>query len=107
MQTENTHTQEVHSPDCEEPIPDTLRMVTPEDAARAGLRAILLTLGVDEVLVLGRIAERLRKGQEQYGFLHLATDRRSFRSKEAREEIEDALVYLACSWLRSETREVR
>jgi hypothetical protein len=46
-------------------------------------------------------------GQEQYGVLHLACERRSFRSTEARQELEDALVYLACAWLRSETREVR
>jgi hypothetical protein len=81
-------------------------MVTPEDAARAGLGSIILTLGFDEVLVLGRIAERLRKGQQQYGFFHLPSDPRSFRSTEAREELEDALVYLACAWLKSETREV-
>jgi hypothetical protein len=82
-------------------------MITPEDAARASLRSIILTLGLEEMLVLGRIAERLRRGQEQYGFLHVASDRRSFRSTEAREELEDALVYLACAWLRSETREAR
>jgi hypothetical protein len=82
-------------------------MVTPEDAARAGLRSIILTLGFDEVLVLGRIAERLRNGQRQYGFLHLTRDPRSFRGTEARQEIEDALVYLACAWLKSDTREVR
>src|SRR5580658_4028902 len=124
MDIKNTEAQNVvHTPDCEAPertesslrwtesvvdygaergasIPDTLRMLTPEDAARAGLRSIILTLGFEEVLVLGRIAERLRRGQEQYGFLHVASDRRSFRSTEAREELEDALVYLACSWLK-------
>jgi hypothetical protein len=36
----------------------------------------------------------------------LAGDTRAFRSKEAREELEDALVYLACAWLKSETQEV-
>ena len=130
MDIKNTEAQNVvHTPDCEAPertesslrwtesvvdygaergasIPDTLRMLTPEDAARAGLRSIILTLGFEEVLVLGRIAERLRRGQEQYGFLHLGSDRRSFRSTEAREELEDALVYLACSWLKGETQEV-
>jgi len=30
------------------------------------------------------------------------TDPRKFRSKEAREELEDALVYLACAWLKTE-----
>jgi hypothetical protein len=82
-------------------------MITPEDAARAGLRSVLLTLGLEEMLVLGRIAERLRRGQEQYGFLHVASDRRSFRTTEAREELEDFLVYLACEWLRNSTRGVR
>ena len=52
------------------------------------------------------LAERLRVGQRQYGFLNLASDPRSFRSKEAREELEDALVYLACAWLRDSTQEV-
>src|SRR5580692_3048482 len=108
MDIKSTEAQNVvHTPDCEpertesslcwtesvedyeaqrseESIPDTLRMVTPEDAARAGLGSIILTLGFDEVLVLGRIAERLRRGQEQYGLLHLSSDPRSFRSTEAR-----------------------
>ena len=34
-------------------------------------------------------------------------DERAFRTKEAREELEDALVYLACAWLKAETKEVR
>jgi hypothetical protein len=82
-------------------------MMTPEDAARAGLHAVILSLGFHEVLVLGRIAERLRMGQEQYGFLHLQSDRRAFRSTEARQEVEDALVYLACQWLRDQAQEGR
>jgi hypothetical protein len=81
-------------------------MVTPEDAARASLRSVILTLGFDELLVLGRIAARLKKGQEQYGVLHLASDRRSFRA-EALEEVEDALLYVAFEWTRSATREGR
>jgi aryl carrier-like protein len=93
-------------PPDDEPIPDTVRMITYEDAARVSLRANILELGLDEVLVLDRLAERLRRGQRQYGFLHLANDRRAFRAKEAREELEDALVYLACAWLKAETREV-
>jgi hypothetical protein len=93
-------------PPDDEPIPDTERMITYEDAARASLRTSILELGLDEVLVLDRLAERLRRGQRQYGFLHLANDRRAFRAKEAREELEDALVYLACAWLKAETREV-
>jgi hypothetical protein len=81
-------------------------MVTPEDAARAMLHGIACELGRDELRVLTRIAERLRAGQLAYGPLLLANDERSFRSKEAREELEDALVYLACSWLKAEIQEV-
>jgi len=94
------------TPPDDDAIPDTERMITTELLARASLRTSILELGLDEVLVLDRIAERLRRGQRQYGFLHLANDRRAFRSKEAREELEDALVYLACAWLKGETREV-
>jgi hypothetical protein len=32
--------------------------------------------------------------------LRLGDDRRVFRDKEAREELEDFLVYLACTWLK-------
>jgi hypothetical protein len=91
-----------HDPD---ELPDTVRMITHEDAARASLRASILALGLDEVRVLQRIADRLRAGQRQYGFLRIGADPRAFRDKEAREEIEDALVYLACSWLKTELQE--
>jgi hypothetical protein len=112
MTTTLTHPTATHDPDhgarmtarppddIDEPIPDTLRMITHEDAARASLRASVLALGLEEVLVLRRIADRLRAGQRQYGFLHIASDPRTFREKEAREELEDALVYLACAWLK-------
>jgi hypothetical protein len=52
-----------------------------------------------EVRVLARIAGRLLRGSEIYGRLDVASDRRDF-AKEAREEIEDFLVYAACGWLR-------
>jgi hypothetical protein len=81
-------------------------MVTAEDAARATLHGVACNLGRDEVRVLTRIAERLRAGRLVYGQLTLACDTRSFRGKEAREELEDALVYLACAWLKAETQEV-
>jgi hypothetical protein len=68
-------------------------MIPTEDAARATLHSVACALGRDEVRVLMRIAERL------------ACDARSFRGKEAREELEDALVYLACAWLKAETQE--
>jgi hypothetical protein len=95
-------TPETNPTACEEPIPDTLRMITPEDAARAVLNGAASDLGRDEVRVLTRIAERLKAGRRQYGPLHLASDTRTFRGVEAREELEDALVYLACAWLKAE-----
>ena len=52
--------------------------------------------------MLVSIAHRLRHGAEVYGELEVALDRRDFRKKEAREELEDALVYLACAWLKTE-----
>jgi hypothetical protein len=65
------------------------------------LGAIVATLGADEVRALTRIAHRLRMGQAAYGYLNVAGDTRAFRA-EAREEIEDCLVYLACAWLKQE-----
>ena len=85
--------------DSDEPIPDTVPMITPHDAARAALTGLACELGHDEVRVLVRIAERLKSGRSQYGRLYLATDTRAVRAVEAREEVEDALVYLACAWL--------
>jgi hypothetical protein len=64
------------------------------------LAGIACQLGDDELRVLVRIAERLRFGARVYGALRVATDTRAFRTKEAREELEDALVYLACAWLK-------
>ena len=87
---------------------DTLPGFPPADFARAELSGIARDLGHDEVRVLTRIAVRLRQGREVYGPLDLATDPRQFRTKEAREELEDALVslaYLACAWLTTATQE--
>ncbi len=70
-----------------------------EDDPRDALDTIVDTLGDDEVRVLTRIAERLRRGAAIYGALDAARDRRDFRA-EAREEVEDFLVYVACEWLR-------
>jgi hypothetical protein len=100
----NPHGAPMIEPD--EPIPDTLPMITPHDAARAMLTGVACELGLDEVRVLVRIGGRLKTGGRQYGPLHVASDTRSFRSKEAREELEDALVYLACAWLKSETHDL-
>ena len=85
-------------------IPDTQRMVPTTLEARTELDGILDALGAGEVSVLVRIAERLKMGAVTYGPLRLAIDPRAFRSKEAREELEDALVYLACAWLKAETQ---
>ena len=85
-----------------ESMADTQRMLHPEDAARAVLNGLACELGHDEVRVLTRVAERLKGGMTAYGPLDLASDNRQFRSKEAREEVEDALVYLACAWLKTE-----
>ena len=68
-------------------------------APRSELEAIIDILGDDEVRVLARIAGRLLRGLELYGCLDLAQDVRDFDT-EAREEVEDCLVYLACRWLR-------
>lgn len=71
-------------------------------APRRELATLVAQLGEDEVRVLGRIAERLRNGARVYGRMDLARDRRAFRTTEAREELEDALVYLACAWLKEQ-----
>jgi hypothetical protein len=86
----------------DEPIPDTERAPCALHVAREALDRAVAPLGADEVLVLARIAERLTMGAKVYGLLQLATDSRDFRGQEAREEIEDALVYLACAWLKTE-----
>jgi hypothetical protein len=76
---------------------------TPRTGARIELDAIVGTLGADEIRVLARIALRLRAGSFAYGNLHVAFDARDFRHEEARAELEDALVYLACAWLKAES----
>jgi hypothetical protein len=88
----------------------TTRTQAPKKArpsARAHLDAVVDQLGVDEIRVLTSIAERLLFGAGAYGLLDLATDTREFRRREAREEIEDFLVYLACAWLRALERQPR
>ena len=86
----------------EEPIPDTERSPFARHGAHLQLDRAVAQLGPDEVFVLARIAERLTAGAKVYGPLQLATDPRDFRGKEAREEVEDALVYLACAWLKAD-----
>ena len=86
----------------EEPIPDTERSPFARHGAHLQLDRAVAQLGPDEVFVLARIAERLTAGAKVYGPLQLATDPRDFRGKEAREVVEDALVYLACAWLKAD-----
>lgn len=76
--------------------PESWAGISPRDE----LTAIVDELGEDEVRVLARIAGRLLLGAEIYGRLDVARDTRDF-AKEAREEIEDSLVYFACQHLRS------
>ncbi len=82
----------------EDAMADTER--TPKTSALQALADTLEGLGHDELRVIARIAERLQTGAKHYGRLDLLTDTRAFRAKEAREEVEDALVYLACAWLK-------
>ena len=70
--------------------------------ARGDLLVAASELGVDELRVLTRIAWRLAAGARHYGVLDVARDARDFDGKEAREEVEDALVYFACAWLKRE-----
>ena len=74
----------------------------PNVGTRIALDHAVSQLGPDEQRVLTRNAERLALGATTYGPLTLVSDPRFFRSKEAREEVEDALVYLACAWLKGE-----
>jgi hypothetical protein len=67
-------------------------------APRDELVAIVEVLGDDEVRVLARIAARLLRGAQIYGRLDIERDHRDF-AREAREEVEDFLVYAACRWL--------
>ena len=73
--------------------------VRSEEDPRNALDAFVEQLGDDEVRVLTRIAERLHRGADLYGRLDAARDERDF-CNEAREEVEDFLVYVACEWLK-------
>jgi len=94
------HEPNEHDQQHEDSTPSTER--APTMAARVALDFAVSQLGPDEQRVLTRIAERLTLGATTYGPLSLVSDPRSFRSKEAREEVDDALVYLACAWLKGE-----
>lgn len=67
------------------------------------LRA-LQQLGVEGDAVAERCAERLRLGQQQYGLLDLAHDKRNFLA-EVVPELLDALVYVQCAEVQRRVRE--
>jgi hypothetical protein len=98
-------TSMAHDSDDDATLPDFQPRFT-TFTQRLELDRTLDGLDADEVAVLGRIAKRLAMGRTSYGPLRIELDRRAFR-KEAREEVEDALVYFAIEWLLSETKEVR
>lgn len=54
----------------------------------------LAELGADELRVAELVVQRLALGQERYGLLDIARDRRDWR-KEALEEHIDAVIYTA------------
>jgi hypothetical protein len=98
----NHHPSHPYDASCDEPAPDTLRSVTPEDTARATLHDVAHDLERDEVRVLTRIAEHLLLAKRIYVPLLVDGDARWLCTKEVRDRVEDALVCLACVWATSE-----
>ena len=72
--------------------------VAPRDR-REALTAVAADLGADELELLCLLAGRLRTGQRRYGRLALDRDRRHW-TREALEEVADALVYAGCALTR-------
>jgi hypothetical protein len=64
----------------------------------ARLSTITARLGTDEIAVLTLIAERLLRGRERYGALHLATDGRDWPA-EALAELLDFSCYASMALL--------
>jgi len=91
--------------DPDEPIPDTLRMITPEDAARAALEGVVCSLERDELRVLTRIAERAQRRPPSVrrpvpGHRRTRVPRQGGpRGDRGRPRL------LACAWLKTETHE--
>jgi hypothetical protein len=92
-------------PADDEPIPDTVRQFSTL-SSRVELDTTLDGLDGDEIAVLASIAKRIEMGRKVYGPLQIATDPRAFRSNEARQELEDTLVYLTVAWLKATAQEV-
>lgn len=70
-------------------------------SSRLRLSNLIGQLADDEVAVLCQIAERLAMGRTLYGKLDIATDKRDFGGKEAREEAFDLAVYLAIALVKA------
>jgi hypothetical protein len=87
-------------------MPATLRSITPEDVARAALTGAVAELGRMEVRVLTRIAERLTTAARTGRALGVIPRARAWPGGDARGEVDDALVFLACAWIKAETMEV-
>lgn len=60
-------------------------------------------LGLQEKRVLHLLAQRLLKGQQQYGQLDLRTDKRDWK-REKSEELADAMIYDAIEEVASSLR---
>lgn len=67
--------------------------------ALSHLASVATALSDDAVIVLVHIADRLRKGQEAYGTMHIGTDGRDY-TQEAFEEVLDRAVYDAMEYER-------
>jgi hypothetical protein len=93
-------------PDTGIQTPPTLRSITPEDMARAALTGAVAELGRTEVRVLARFAERLATAARTGSVLATVPCARSFLSHKAQREIDEALIYLWCAWIKAETLEV-
>ena len=78
-------------------------MVSDSDRTHAAeqLGRTLPMLGNDEVVVLAALAKRILVGQQQYGKLDLANDRRDWRKEKAEEE-QDWLFYAVFEDLKRE-----
>ena len=69
--------------------------MSPRDTAFNALLVAADRLGRDELLVLGEIADRLVKGQPDYGDMNIDDSGRDWE-QEAHEERLDYLVYRSC-----------
>jgi len=81
------------------PSPNDVLRVPVHRTLERRLATVANRLGEDELAALLLIAERVAKGETPYGRLDVARDRRDF-SREALEEVADALFYIAADLIR-------